>query len=299
MIQIRVMNKFIAILGVSFLVSVSSCSTDSGSKQGSPDVELLQGDIAELQAHQKNMDERMEMMNRRLDIMLSKMGGTEESGEVEEQLEKEIVPPDLKVERIGPKKKKKRKKARKKSVAQAAANQDEFRRLSESLGRIEVAKSTPKTIDSGPVQTKSDANKAGKGRALLSSDNSATGDADPSLSLYQSGFNAYVIDDCKVAEKKCVQFISSYPKHDYTDHAIYYLAECYEKNKDLPKAEKNYRKILKSYGKSERVPWALFRLGKLKRGKDPEASTRYFNELLSKYPRSDAAVKVKKELGVK
>ncbi|GAB4308275.1 MAG: hypothetical protein Kow0090_22640 [Myxococcota bacterium] len=267
-------------------------------------LDSLRSEMANIQVRQKEMDERLDRLNARLDILVNRYGqegdksakSKPSASKGDDGAEEELVPPDLKVVQLQPKEAPK--KAKVVGDKDYGYSDAELERLSKDVGKIPVSKSLPESINSPPRF--SDAEEAQEdGKELLP----AAGESKPSenspLSLYQTAFNAYAIEDCKLAVKKFIQFIAVYPNHYYTDNAVYYLAECYEKESDFDNAEKNYRKIIKSYEKSERVPWALFRLAKLVREKDLKRSQELAARLVNNYPDSEPAGLAKKEFGIK
>jgi tol-pal system protein YbgF len=89
-------------------------------------------------------------------------------------------------------------------------------------------------------------------------------------------------------------FIDKYPSAALTDNAIYWIGESYYQQKEYALAIEEYSKVLKKFPKESKAPYAMYKLAlcykMLGESKDSDI---YLQELMSRYPNSEAAKEAK------
>lgn len=85
-------------------------------------------------------------------------------------------------------------------------------------------------------------------------------------------------------------FIAEYPDHGLTDNAVYWSGEASLALKDYPAAMRAFRRVLRAYPSSAKVPWARLKIGEalLASGKTAEGAER-LRDLLRTHPGTEAA----------
>ena len=85
-------------------------------------------------------------------------------------------------------------------------------------------------------------------------------------------------------------FADKYPSSALTDNAIYWIGESYYKQKEYALAIEEYSKILKKFPKESKAPYSMYKIALCYKmlGETKDSET-YVNELLSRYPNSEAA----------
>ena len=95
-------------------------------------------------------------------------------------------------------------------------------------------------------------------------------------------------------------FVDKYPASALTDNAIYWIGESYYQQKEYALAVEEYSKILKKFPKESKAPYAMYKLAlcykMLGENKDSDI---YFQELLARYPNSEAAKEAKNNVELK
>lgn len=86
------------------------------------------------------------------------------------------------------------------------------------------------------------------------------------------------------------ELIKTYPAHELTDNAQYWLAECFYDRKDYAQAVREFRRVIERYPNGNKVPDALLKVGfsYLALG-SPEAGRQTLAQLQRSYPRHEAA----------
>ena len=95
-------------------------------------------------------------------------------------------------------------------------------------------------------------------------------------------------------------FADKYPASSLTDNAIYWMGECYLQQKEYALAIEEYSKVLKKFPKESKAPYAMYKISLcykiLGEKKDSDI---YFQELLSRYPNSEAVQEAKNNVELK
>lgn len=114
---------------------------------------------------------------------------------------------------------------------------------------------------------------------------------------YQKAFN--ILKEGKYADaiKEFKAFLVAYPKGEYVDNAMYWLAEAHYVNRDFPSSREAFRKLVRDFPQGAKVPDALLKLGYIDYDTGQWMSAREnFNEVLKRYPDSSAAKMAEKRL---
>lgn len=111
--------------------------------------------------------------------------------------------------------------------------------------------------------------------------------------LYQDGVDNLRRNSYTTARTLFQELLSLHPSSDHAPNARYYIAESYEREKNLEAADAAYSAVVTIHPNSDRAPTALFKRAKIaqQRGNNADAR-RLAEEVQSKYPRSDEAVLV-------
>lgn len=95
-------------------------------------------------------------------------------------------------------------------------------------------------------------------------------------------------------------FADKYPASALTDNAIYWMGECYLQQKEYALAVEEYSRVLKRFPKESKAPYAMYKIAlcykMLGEKKDSDV---YLQELLTRYPNSEAAKEAKDNVELK
>jgi tol-pal system protein YbgF len=127
------------------------------------------------------------------------------------------------------------------------------------------------------------------------------GDASPESAArqaaYQKGFNLLKDGKYSDAIKEFKSFLSAYPKGEYSDNAVYWLAEAHYVNRDLPAARDAFRKLVKEYPQATKIADAQLKLGYIDYDAGQWMSAREtLSEVIKRYPDTSAAKLAQKRL---
>ncbi|HVO67920.1 MAG TPA: tol-pal system protein YbgF [Syntrophales bacterium] len=108
---------------------------------------------------------------------------------------------------------------------------------------------------------KKEAQSAGGGKeSQVDSSSALTGKTDKD-SLYASAYETFKEGKYDKARTEFKNFLIQYPNTEYSDHAQFWIGECYYFEKKYEEAILEYDKVAKSYPKGEKVPSALLKEG--------------------------------------
>ena len=114
---------------------------------------------------------------------------------------------------------------------------------------------------------------------------------------YDNAYSNYRLSDYPSAIRGFDAFLKSYPKHALAPNAQYWIGESYAHLKQYRDAIDAERRLLGTYPDSAKVPDALLIIGTAEGSLgDNAAARKTFEELIAKYPASDAAEKAKGRL---
>jgi tol-pal system protein YbgF len=138
----------------------------------------------------------------------------------------------------------------------------------------------------------------GSGAAAPSTDAATrAGDQAGRQAVYQKAFNT--LKDGKYADavKEFKSFIAAYPTGEYSDNAHYWLAEAYYVNRDFSAARDAFRKMIKDFPQSGKVPDALLKIGYIEYDTGQYANAKeLLGDVIKRYPDSSAAKMAEKRL---
>lgn len=126
--------------------------------------------------------------------------------------------------------------------------------------------------------------------------------ADDMYAMGMQAYNAGLNDEAEIAFKGV---ISEYPKHALASNAQYWLGEVYTKQGDLNKAKLAFKNGYENYKNGNKAPDSLYRLGiTLENLKDNKSACIVFMSFAGEFPKANAELKRKaaneaKKLGCK
>jgi tol-pal system protein YbgF len=114
---------------------------------------------------------------------------------------------------------------------------------------------------------------------------------------YQKAFNILKEGKYPEAIKEFKVFLAAYPKGEYVDNALYWLAEAHYVNRDFPASREAFRKLVKDFPQGSKMPDALLKLGYIDYDTGQWISAREsLNDVIKRYPDSSAAKMAEKRL---
>lgn len=117
-------------------------------------------------------------------------------------------------------------------------------------------------------------------------------DSDPAaaMGIYGSAMDAYKSGQHEDAATKFQNFISRFPKHSYSDNAVYWLGECYYDMHKYRDALKTFRRLLEEYPQGNKAPGALLKMGFCYiRLKEQENARSVLAQVVEIFPKTEAA----------
>jgi tol-pal system protein YbgF len=92
-------------------------------------------------------------------------------------------------------------------------------------------------------------------------------------------------------------FLAKHPQHDFADNAQYWLGESYYAAKDYPNAAKEFRNVIETYPRGNKVPDALLKVGYCYLGLHQNDKARaVLEQVVNLYPKTPPAVLAAKRL---
>ncbi|HYE38014.1 tol-pal system protein YbgF [Methylocaldum sp.] len=115
--------------------------------------------------------------------------------------------------------------------------------------------------------------------------------------VYQKAFSTLKEGKYPEAIKEFKGFIATYPTGEYADNAHYWLAEAYYVNRDFNASRDTFRKVIKDFPQSGKVPDALLKLGFIEYETGQKANAKeLLTEVVKRYPDTSAAKMAEKRL---
>lgn len=109
-------------------------------------------------------------------------------------------------------------------------------------------------------------------------------DFDAAFALFKDG-------DFVKSQKAFFDFVQRYPSSGYLSSALYWLANARYSNRDYKEAIINFRSMISKKSDHLRVPEALLAIANCQlEMKDPKSAKKTLEELMKKYPKSEAAL---------
>lgn len=120
--------------------------------------------------------------------------------------------------------------------------------------------------------------------------------ADPK-DAYQRALALYHANRFAEAADAFVAFLKAYPQHEYAGNAQYWIGESYYSLRDYTKALEAFTHVTTDYPIGNKTPDALLKIGftLLSQGETAKARAT-LNEVVEKFPKSDAATKARERL---
>ncbi len=104
-------------------------------------------------------------------------------------------------------------------------------------------------------------------------------------------------DKPAVARAILIRALKEHPDADETDEVRYRIAETHFNQKDYRKAALAFKKVIDDHPKSDWAPWSLLRQGECFAGlNQPDNARLFFDGVIQRYPKSEAAKEAKKRL---
>lgn len=123
------------------------------------------------------------------------------------------------------------------------------------------------------------------------------GDPANRQAAYQKAFNILKEGKYPEAIKEFKSFIAAYPTGEYADNAHYWLAEAYYVSRDFNASRDVFRKVIKDFPQSSKVPDALLKIGFIEYETGQKANAKeLLTEVVKRYPDSSAAKLAEKRL---
>lgn len=92
-------------------------------------------------------------------------------------------------------------------------------------------------------------------------------------------------------------FLAKHPRHDYADNAQYWLGEAHYAQKDYPRALVEFRTVIETYPRGNKVPDALLKVGYCYQALgQAEKSRAVLEQVVNLYPKTEPALIAAKRL---
>jgi tol-pal system protein YbgF len=92
-------------------------------------------------------------------------------------------------------------------------------------------------------------------------------------------------------------FLSSYPRHDFADNAQYWLGEAHYAQQDYARALLEFRNVIETYPRGNKVPDALLKVGYCYQALGQSEKARaVLEQVVNLYPKTPPAVIAAKRL---
>ena len=119
----------------------------------------------------------------------------------------------------------------------------------------------------------------------------------PDQKLYELNLSLYREEKFDEAISGFKNFLSKYPKSDFSDNAQFWIGECYMALGQFEQAILAYQDVMKKYGKGNKVPGSMLRQAiAFYEIKDKTSAKLLLNKLIKQYPKSKEADIAKKKL---
>jgi tol-pal system protein YbgF len=110
------------------------------------------------------------------------------------------------------------------------------------------------------------------------------------LQLLQAGRDQLLKGGNASARSAFNELITKYPKSEYVPEAMFYTAQAYAAERNLPAADAEYSSLIAKYPTSPRVPTAMYKRAlQLQAGKKNAEAKKLYQDIIKRFPRSDEA----------
>ena len=178
------------------------------------------------------------------------------------------------------------------SVAELNSRIDELEsRFSLLLEKVERARRRTDTTGSGAISTATDSPPKGL-RVVKLREESPTPEE-----LYTKAQELFLAGRYRDARVVFSELATTYPAHELTDNALYWLGETYYTEQNYAKALKVFKSIVENYPKTNKAPDAMLKWGySLIEMEKTEQARGVLERLIKSYPHSEAAHKARDKL---
>jgi len=80
-------------------------------------------------------------------------------------------------------------------------------------------------------------------------------------SLYQTAYNDYLRGNYDFAVRQFEDYLRSFPETDLADNAVYWIGECYYRERRFRQAIEQFDQVLNRYPRSDKLPSAVLKKG--------------------------------------
>lgn len=117
------------------------------------------------------------------------------------------------------------------------------------------------------------------------------------VSLYKQGYKLIKQGKNNAGRKILFSFLLKYGEHDLADNALYWIGESYYQAENLKESLKYFQRVIDEYPSGNKVPDALVKSALIFQKMNNFKMARYlFNQVITVYPASTAAIVAKKKL---
>lgn len=125
----------------------------------------------------------------------------------------------------------------------------------------------------------------------------ASNDSTARQAGYRKGFNLLKEGQYAEAIKEFKSFLAVYPKGEYSDNAVYWLAEAQYVNRDLAAAREGFRRLVREFPQASKISDAQLKLGYIDYDTGQWLTAREaLKDVIKRYPDSSAAKLAQKRL---
>ena len=145
--------------------------------------------------------------------------------------------------------------------------------------RIEVTRRIPSSVSARTARM-----------ATRERGDDASADYRTAVELVKAGSHSDAVDGLRA-------FLKKYPSHDYADNAQYWLGEAFYAQKDYPHALSEFRNVIETYPRGNKVPDALLKVGYCYQALgQTEKARAVLEQVVNLYPKTEPASLASKRL---
>jgi tol-pal system protein YbgF len=151
--------------------------------------------------------------------------------------------------------------------------------------RIEVTRRIPPAVSARTARMATREREAPAERG-----DDASADYRTAVELVKTGSHSDAVDGLRA-------FLRKYPRHDYADNAQYWLGEAFYAQKDYPHALSEFRNVIETYPRGNKVPDALLKVGYCYQALgQTEKARAVLEQVVNLYPKTEPASLAAKRL---
>jgi len=109
-------------------------------------------------------------------------------------------------------------------------------------------------------------------------------------SLYQAAYNDYLRGNYDIAVRQFAEYLRSFPDTELADNAVYWIGECYYRQRRFRQAIEQFDEVINRYSRSDKLPSAVLKKGyaHLELGERSQGVVQ-LRYVVREYPNSDEA----------